>query len=74
MKIRWSNILKAGASTLLGGLILVGTTIVTTLQDGKLHWTAIGTSFAIAVFLAVTDMFKEAKKQIDNQKEDNDNV
>lgn len=72
MKIKWSNIFKAGASTLLGGLILVGTTVVTSLQEGQLHWKPVLISAAIAVFLAVTDMFKEAKKQIDNQKEDNE--
>lgn len=67
MAIKTKYLIKAWISTLLGGLITVMTTLVSWIIDGSFNWKAFAASFGIAVILAFTDLFKELKKQIDEE-------
>lgn len=66
MKI--NNILKAWASTTLGVLIGVIATAVTSINQGSFSWVAFWPSLGVAALMGLTDAFKEAKKQIDEEK------
>lgn len=66
-KFNKKNIVKAGLSSLLGGLILVLTPTIELLATGSIVWKHVGYAAIAAGVLAVTDVFKEIKKEIDEQ-------
>ena len=68
MKFKLSNIWKAGISTFTG--LATGTviTIATALAEGKFDAKGLYVGLGVAFFMAISDMLKEVKKEIDEQK------
>jgi hypothetical protein len=61
--MKFSNILKAYKTTIIGLAIPVVTAIVQVLTAGPVSWKVIGSAVAAALLLAVTDLLNEAKKK-----------
>lgn len=68
MKFNLSNIWKAGVSTFSG--IITGTviTVATALAEGKFDPKGLYAGLGVAALMAISDMFKEVKKEVDEQK------
>jgi hypothetical protein len=61
--MKFSNILKAYKSTLLGIAITVTTSLAQALTAGPINWGVIGASAGATVLLALTDILKEEQKK-----------
>ena len=64
------NIFRAWISSVLGALILLIPTVVDLMQKGEVDWSKTGWLMIGAVLLALTDAFKEAKRQLDEEEDE----
>jgi uncharacterized membrane protein YvlD (DUF360 family) len=68
MKFNFKNIYKAGLSTFTGLFSGTCVTLATALAENHFDVKGLYAGIAVAVAMAFSDMFKECKKEIDEQK------
>jgi hypothetical protein len=68
MKLNVKNITNAGLSTFFGLVSGTGVTVGTAIAEHKFDIKGLYAGIAVAVLMALSDMFKECKKEIDDDK------
>lgn len=64
-KVNIKNIKNAVISSILGLFILAFGTIAGSIAEGQFSWKSFLTSLAPSIFLLLTDILKEVKRQVD---------